>query len=53
MNVIEYVDHIKAVKLKHTERLLLALYDHLFSHNVLHVKNKNGDTYIVDFIVDQ
>ncbi len=41
-------EHLRALRVKESNEQLLVLYEHLFSHTVLHVKAKLGITYIID-----
>lgn len=48
MDVVEYTENLRAVKIILTDKTLLCAYDDLFSHGVLHVKQKGQHFYIIE-----
>lgn len=47
MEVVQYTENLRAVQITFTDKTLCA-YDDLFSHGVLHVKQKGQHFYIVE-----
>lgn len=48
MKVLQNVEKLRAIKVAFTDQTLLCVYDDLFSHGVLQLKEKGQDVYVID-----
>ena len=49
VKIVQYVEHLRAIEIEITDRTLLCLNEDIFRHGVLHIKQKAGRLYIIDY----
>ena len=48
LHVCSFVDHLKAYHVIPTHKYIIVHYNDLYSHGVLHIKEKNSRLYVVE-----
>ena len=48
LKVLQYCEHLRVIEVAFTSQLFLCTYNDLYSHQILHLKEKQSTYYIID-----